>query len=44
MALLASKAIDQRDKHFLDLGGMELAVAFEAELKAFYEREHIKSE
>ena len=40
----ASKAVDQRDKHFLDLGGMELAVAFEGDLKAFYKREHIKSE
>ena len=40
----ASKAADQRDKHFLDLGGMELAVAFEGDLKAFYKREHIKSE
>lgn len=40
----ASKAIDQRDKHFLDLGGMELAVAFEGDLKVFYKREQIKSE
>lgn len=40
----ASKAIDQRDKHFSDLGGMELAVAFEGDLKVFYKREHIKSE
>ena len=40
----ASKAIDQRDKHFLDLGGMELAVAFEVDLKVFYKREQIKSE
>mgnify|MGYP000191277822 CR=1 FL=1 len=35
----ASKAIDQRDKHFSDLGGMELAVAFEGDLKAFYKKE-----
>ena len=40
----ASMAVDQRSKHFLDLGGMELAVAFEGDLKAFYKREHIKSE
>ncbi|MBT4566497.1 hypothetical protein ACMAY7_02300 [Rhodobacteraceae bacterium nBUS_24] len=40
----ASKAIDQRDKHFSDLGGMELAVAFEGDLKAFYKKEHITSE
>ena len=37
----ASKAIDQRDKHFSDIGGMELAVAFEGDLKAFYKKELI---
>ena len=39
----ASKAIDQRDKHFSDIGGMELAVAFEGDLKAFYKKELITS-
>ena len=40
----ATAAVDHRDIHMSKIGGMELAVAFEGDLKVFYQRQIIKTE